>query len=269
MRCSFPGFAAIAFSAAAASVAGAESAVVPVREALCAGMKATHVLNPGAPVGCERLRLVSFDYVDFAGVEHHDGEIVVMDAVADRVLRIFEALHARKFPIAKARLMNAYAGDDEASMADDNTSGFNDRTVPGSTRISLHAYGLAVDLNPVENPYVTRSGATFTVDPPAGADYFNRMLRRPGKPDRRGAAEEVVELFAANGFLDWGGAWDDPVDYQHFDVGRPMAEALASLPPAAAKAKFEQSVAQYLQCKQNRCRDGAADCALPCRLPVR
>ena len=230
-----------------------EDAVVPVDAALCASMKSHHVLNPGAPVGCERLSLVRFSYVGFDAQIHDDGEIVVLDAVADRVLGIFAALRARQFPIAKARLVDAYSGDDEASMADDNTSGFNDRTVAGQTAISLHAYGAAIDLNPVENPFVTRQDATFSFDPPAGADYFNRIVRRPNKPDRRGAAETAVEVFAANGFVTWGGYWDSPVDFQHFDIGRALAEELVRLPPAQAKARFEQSIANYRRCRRDGC----------------
>ena len=186
---------------------------------------------------------MTFGYVDFEGRQHEDGQIVVMDAVADRVLKIFQTLRERGFPLAKAKLMDAYAGDDEKSMADDNTSGFNDRDVPGSERKSLHAYGTAIDLNPVENPFVTRSGAVFTFHPASGADYFNRMIRRPGKQTRRGYAEEVAQVFLENGFAQWGGTWDDPIDFQHFDVGRPLAEALAALPPEEAKRKFEAAVA--------------------------
>ena len=154
----------------------------------------------------------------------------------------FRTLRERGFPIAKAKLIDAYAGNDDASMADDNTSAFNDRDVPNTTHKSLHAYGVAIDLNPTENPFVTRNGATFRFDPPAGADYFNRLTHRPGKPDRRGLAEDVVAIFAANGFSDWGGYWDDPIDYQHFDIGRPLAEELAKLPLDQAKKRFEQSI---------------------------
>jgi hypothetical protein len=220
----------------------ASESVQPINSALCAGMKAAHVLNAGAPVGCERLSLVTFSFVDFDGVQHDDGQLVVMDADATRVLRIFRSLHERGFPIAKAKLMDAYEGDDEKSMADDNTSGLNDRHVPGSEHKSLHAYGVAIDLNPVQNPFVTRSGAVFTFHPVSGADYFNRLISRPGKPQRLGAAEEVVSIFAENGFTVWGGNWDDPIDFQHFDVGRPLAEALAALPPDQAKRKFENSI---------------------------
>ena len=242
MRRSVGAALAVGLVLAVAVPSRAAESVQPVSDSLCADMKATHVLNPGAPVGCERLSLVTFGYVNFEGRQHEDGQIVVMDAVAARVLRIFQTLHERGFPIAKAKLMDAYTGNDEASMADDNTSGFNDRAVPGSAGKSLHAFGVAIDLNPAQNPFVTRSGGVFTFHPVSGADYFNRLISRPGKPQRRGFAEEAVGIFAENGFTVWGGTWDDPIDYQHFDVGRPMAEALAGLPPDRAKQKFEDSI---------------------------
>ncbi len=216
--------------------------VQPIDAARCAAMKAHHVLTAGAPAGCERLSLVTFGYVDFEGHAHDDGAIVVLDAVAPRVLRIFEALEARGFPIAKAKPLEAYEGDDAASMADNNTSGFNDRPVAGTTQASLHAYGAAIDLDPVQNPFVTANGSVVTVAPPAGAAYLNRRQHRPGKADRPGLAEAVVSLFAENGFSHWGGDWNDPIDYQHFDIGRPLAEALAALPPDQARARFEAAM---------------------------
>ncbi len=217
--------------------------VAPVDAAQCAAMKAHHVLNADAPVGCNRLATVTFDYLGFDGALHHDGRIVVMDAVAPSVLRIFQELRQRNFPIAKAQPVEAYDGDDEASMADDNTSAFNDRTVPGGDRISLHAYGAAIDINPVENPFMPRNDTGYAVHPPAGVAFVNRRAHRPGKPDRKGFAESVVDVFAANGFVMWGGDWDDPIDYQHFDIGRDLAVALAGLPPAQARQRFKAVIA--------------------------
>ena len=202
-------------------------------------------MSDHTPLGCERLSLVTFRYFDFAGVSHDDGQVVVMDAVAPSVQRIFEKLYERRFPIAKATLLNAYDGDDSASMADDNTSSFNDRPVTGGSRPSLHAYGAAIDLNPVQNPFIRRAGAGLSVDPPAGLDYINRAPKRPGKPDHPGLAEAVIDVFAQNGFIVWGGYWDEPLDYQHFDIGRSMVETLAALPPEEARKHFEQSVSTY------------------------
>jgi hypothetical protein len=217
--------------------------IAPVDAVRCAEMKVHHVLSADAPVGCERLSVVTFSYIDFDGKHHDDGVLVVLDAVAPRVLRIFETLHRRGFPIAKAIPVEAYEGDDDASMADNNTSGFNDRPIADTTRPSLHAYGAAIDLDPVQNPFLTLKGAVVTVAPQAGAAFLNRRQPRPGKPDRPGLAEAVVALFAENGFSHWGGDWDDPIDYQHFDIGRPLAEILAALPPDKARARFEAAIA--------------------------
>src|SRR5262249_49592725 len=92
--------------------------IIPISQSLCEEMKVHKVLNPRAPVGCERLKLIKFSYVDFGGQLLDDGEIVVMDAAAKHVLNIFNTLRKIRFPIAKARLMNHYEGNDEASMAD-------------------------------------------------------------------------------------------------------------------------------------------------------
>jgi hypothetical protein len=224
------------------SPAAADS-IAPVDAARCAQMTAHHVLSAAAPVGCERLSVVTFSYVDFDGRQHDDGKIVVLDAVAPRILRVFQSLHARGFAIAKAQPVEAYEGDDDTSMADNNTSGFNDRSIAGTTRPSLHAYGVAIDLDPVQNPFLTVSGSSVTVAPPAGVAYLNRREHRPEKMARPGLAEAVVTLFAENGFAHWGGDWDDPIDYQHFDIGRPLAEILAALPPDKAKARFEAAIA--------------------------
>jgi len=214
----------------------AVDAVLPISAALCADMKARRVLNPGAPVGCDRLRLVRFRYVDFDGRSHDDGEIVVMDAAADHVLAIFTALHERRFPIASAKLMNEFNGDDDASMDANNTSSFNVRAVAGSGNISLHSYGVAIDLNPVQNPYVIRTWNGLVVEPRSAAAYANRRNQRPGM------AEPVIALFAAHGFSEWGGRWANPTDYQHFQVGRGLAYRLAWASPAQARELFEQVV---------------------------
>lgn len=229
-----PVLALLLFTAPAAA-----GSVAPVDEAACTAMKVHHVLNEGAPVGCDRLAVVTFSYVDFDGREHDDGKIVVMDALAGRVSRIFDMLHARGFALAKAKPIEAYDGDDEASMADDNTSSFNDRRVGGSINLSLHAYGAAIDLNPVENPFITHENGTANVHPSAAAAFVKRSQAA------RGGAEAVVAIFAANGFTVWGGAWHDPIDYQHFDIGRPLAEKLARLPRDEARVMFEAGIGSH------------------------
>jgi hypothetical protein len=210
--------------------------VVPVTPPQCTHMRQHRVFNAGAPVPCARLRLLKFSYLDFDGQLHDDAEMVVMDAVAEHVLQIFVALRERRFPIASVKLMDHFDGNDDASTAANNTSALNVRPVAGSGRISLHAYGVAIDLNPEQNPYVTRWGGRVRVDPRSGATYLNRRNQRPGM------AELVNDVFAAHGFVEWGGRWPNPVDYQHFQVGRSLAYELARLPAAEAHAVFERFV---------------------------
>jgi D-alanyl-D-alanine carboxypeptidase len=220
----------------------------PISAALCNDMKSHNVLHSGAPVGCDRLKLIRFEHVGFDGLLHL-GEIVVMDAAADHVRRVFGLLVEMNFPIEKARLMNYYNGNDDQAIADNNTSGFNHRNVEGGNALSLHAYGLAIDVNPKQNPYVrrNRSGIVHSVNPPSSIDYVSRP--RSFANPRLGMTESVVDLFAEHGFSVWGGYWPYEVDYQHFAVSRGLAMRLARLPLANAQALFEENIRSYVACR--------------------
>jgi len=226
-------------------VAARAAEATPISKDFCEDMKNHKTLTNHAPVGCDRLASVKFSYFGFDGRLHEDGEIIVLDAVAARVGRIFDRLLELRFPLKKVQPINRYEGDDDASMADNNTSSFNDRPVAGSTSLSMHAYGLAIDLNPVQNPFLEGAGAMRRISPTGGEKYLARADIRPGM------AETVVDVFADNGFLIWGGDWHDPIDYQHFQLGRDLAEQLARLPSAAARETFEKRTEQYRQCRQS------------------
>jgi D-alanyl-D-alanine carboxypeptidase len=214
-------------------------AIAPVTPAQCAHMRQHHVMNPGAPVPCERLRLVTFTHVGFDGAQH-TGELVVMDAVADDVAQIFAALRERGFPINSARLMDEFNGDDDASTAANNTSALNVRTVGVTGQISLHAFGVAIDLNPLQNPYIVRyPDGRSRIDPPHAGAYVSRRDIRPGM------AEPVIDLFASHGFVEWGGRWRGTIDYQHFQVGRGLAWRLASVTAADARVLFARHVERH------------------------
>ena len=169
--------------------------IASISDLQCNDMKLHHVLNLDAPVGCDRLSLVSFDYVGYDGQIHHDGEIVVMDVAADYVLQIFATLRQHSFPIAKSRPMDSYDGDDNASMADNNTSAFNDRQIAGGGTLSLHAYGLAIDLNPLQNPpllsteclhhYLASAAGAARGNPPAPLHFMGRMASQYSRPTIR------------------------------------------------------------------------------------
>ncbi|WP_327001464.1 M15 family metallopeptidase [Dactylosporangium sp. NBC_01737] len=162
----------------------------------------------GCPVGLDDLRLLRLSYVDFDGAAKV-GELVVHRAIADAAVRVFAKLYAARFPIRGMQTIEAYGGSDDASMAADNTSGFNCRNVPNTKHWSNHAYGRAIDVNTVENPYLPGK----QIMPPAGKDYLDRSTVRPGMII---AGDVVVTAFKAEGFA-WGGAWRTGVDYQHFE----------------------------------------------------
>jgi hypothetical protein len=165
----------------------------------------------GCPVGFGELRLLTVTHWGFDGGVHR-GRLVVNRDAATAMLGTMRTLFHLHYPIRQMRLVDAYGADDHRSMAADNTSAFNCRFVAGSGGVwSEHAYGRALDLNPLENPYVTESGY---VSPPAGASYLDRSRRAKGLIHRGGP---VVAAFAAVGWK-WGGNWPWPKDYQHFSA---------------------------------------------------
>jgi hypothetical protein len=165
----------------------------------------------GCPVGLGRLRLLTVSHWGFDGRVHR-GHLVVNRDAAAAMLGTMRRLFELRYPIRQMRLVDAYGADDHRSMAADNTSAFNCRFVAGSDGVwSEHAYGRAIDLNPLENPYVTSSGYA---SPPAGAPYADRSRRARGLIHRGGP---VVAAFAAAGW-EWGGNWAWPKDYQHFSA---------------------------------------------------
>lgn len=165
----------------------------------------------GCPVGLDELRLLTVSHWGFDGGVHR-GRLVVNRDEAKAMLGVMRTLFRLHYPIRQMRLVEAYGGNDHRSMAADNTSAFNCRFVAGSGGVwSEHAYGRALDLNPLENPYVTESGY---VSPPAGAPYADRSRHAQGLIHRGGP---VVAAFAAAGW-EWGGNWAWPRDYQHFSA---------------------------------------------------
>jgi hypothetical protein len=168
-----------------------------------------HSWHSGCPVAPSALRRVSLSYWGFDG-QVHTGMLVVNSTAARDLVVVFRRLYRARFPIRRMRPIEAYGGSDERSLAADNTSAFNCRYVvgPGPRRWSTHAYGLAIDVNPVENPYIENG----RVHPRAGRAYRDRTKLRPGMAVTGGA---LVRAFAAVGWQ-WGGRWRGTPDYQHF-----------------------------------------------------
>lgn len=154
------------------------------------------------------LRYVKVKYYDFQGKEHNNGEMIVNKLVAQDTVEIFYKLYEEKYPIEKIVLVDEYDGDDELSMEDNNTSCFNYRIVENIDRLAWHAFGLAIDINPLYNPYVVDGD----IYPSSGVKYANRDLEFDGKIDHNDLA---YKIFMEYGWK-WGGDFKFSKDYQHF-----------------------------------------------------
>lgn len=166
------------------------------------------------PIGYDDLRYIRIRHCDFEGGVK-DGELIVHKKVAREVTEIFYALFKARYPLESVRLVDDFGepGDDNASMAANNTSAFNYRRVTGSRTLSRHSYGAAIDINPKLNPYIDGD----RVAPANGAEYADRTKDFPGKIDH---GDLCYRLFTERGWA-WGGDWSGDKDYQHFskDIG--------------------------------------------------
>jgi len=168
----------------------------------------------GCPVGLRNLRYLQISFLGFVGVGR-TGELIVHESQARPVVRVFRTLYDARFPIRRMRLVDAYQGDDDASMSANNTSAYNCRRTANDDRWSEHAYGRAIDINPIQNPYLSGSfvapqeGRRYaTVDRSAQAPYIRGGIRM---------ADVVVAAFERIGWR-WGGDWTYAKDYQHFSA---------------------------------------------------
>jgi hypothetical protein len=161
----------------------------------------------GCPVGLGRLRYLRIAYHGFDGRVHR-GEMVANASAVRPLRRAFASLYRSRFPIRRMRLVDDYGGSDFDSIEADNTSAFNCRRATGQSRWSQHAYGLAVDINPIENPYVANGRTSHR----ASRRFLDRSRHRRGIAWPGGA---LVRAFDGVGW-GWGGRWSNPTDYQHF-----------------------------------------------------
>jgi hypothetical protein len=195
------------------------------------------------PVSMSRLSLVQFSYHDFQHVIHYDGSVVVLDILAPHVENIFRHLFLQRFPLYSAKRIENFGGSDEESMVENNSSAFNYRAIAGTKTLSLHGYGAAIDINPVQNPCLCNPKvmpdllhSVVEVWPTGGMNYLNRSNQRLGM------VEPIVDVFAENGFREWGGTWNELVDYHHFQVPRYLVELLVVMPKARGDELFRAYV---------------------------
>ncbi len=198
--------------------------------------------NDKCPISLGRLKKVRISHVNFEN-EIKTGELLVLDVAAESVINIFKTLLVAEFPINSVKLLDTYNYHDSTSMEENNSSCFNNRLITGTGILSIHAYGLAIDVNPAQNPMISDFETKFqksncSIYPSTGKDYLNRGNLRPGM------VEPIVDIFLKNGFDVWGGSWNDPIDYHHFQVNRVLAEKLAISDIIAAQELWQKHIFQ-------------------------
>lgn len=165
--------------------------------------------HPGCPVAPEELRQLTLTYNDFSN-QRRTGTLLVHRDLADEVIRLFRDLYRLGFQIEHMIPIEEYGGNDDASMAANNTSAFNCRDATGKPGVfSNHSWGRAIDINPLTNPYVKGD----KVLPPAGRQYLDRTKAFKGSILKD---SPIVQEFEKAGWT-WGGRWPDRQDYQHFE----------------------------------------------------
>lgn len=179
----------------------------PVPDAVKARMRGKSMPD-NATISYDDLRYLTVCHYDFEG-NIQKGELVCNKAIAHDLLCVFRALFSRSYPINSIRLVDDFDASDEASMQANNTSCFNYRTVAGSKTLSKHAFGLAVDINPLQNPYVKGN----RIQPSTAGDFVDRNKDFPHKIDENDFCKQVFTSFGFH----WGGHWRSVKDYQHFE----------------------------------------------------
>ncbi len=165
----------------------------------------------------DELRYVHILHYDFDG-NLAEGELICNEWIAQDLVEIFYELYRNEYRLEKVHLIDEYNGDDTASMEDNNTSCFNYRLVEGSTSLSRHALGLAIDINPLYNPYITyEDDGSERISPASASAYADRTINFPYKIDEN---DLCYKLFTEHGFT-WGGNWNSSKDYQHFQKVKP------------------------------------------------
>lgn len=162
------------------------------------------------------LRYVSVKHYDYNG-EMQTGELVVNQKIAQDIVEIFYELYQKEYPIQSMKLIDEYDADDIKSMEANNTSAFNYRTISNKTNLSNHSYGLAIDINPRINPYITNGGQN--ISPENGAEYAERDVEKctgEYKENMIHKGDVIYQIFIKHGFT-WGGEWNHLKDYQHFE----------------------------------------------------
>ncbi|MCG8374518.1 MAG: M15 family metallopeptidase, partial [Balneolales bacterium] len=171
------------------------------------------IWNDDCPLHYSRLAKVEVEHIGFDG-QVHSGVLLVLEEIKADVNSIFQELFRKNFPIQHLRPIEHYEGSDLVSMEANNSYAFCGRKIAGTNRWSSHAFGVAIDINPRQNPvlYLNESDSTIKVEPSGSLEFINRGIQKPGM------VEPVVKIFEKHGFTEWGGNWELKPDYHHFQV---------------------------------------------------
>jgi len=190
-----------------------EATIKPISKYTKQRMVTGGTWRKGCPVSPKDLRYIRLKHRNFYGSEKM-GELIVHKDVAKEVVEIFRELYKIGYPIRQMRLVSDFRGSDWQSIEADNTSAFNCRKATGSKKWSKHSYGKAIDLNSIENPYISRSGSIVHME---SLKYRKRVHRYNTSADRAVLlkSDKAVKIFKKHGWK-WGGDWHGVKDYQHF-----------------------------------------------------
>jgi hypothetical protein len=191
----------------------AQVGVYPLSNNIKHIMKKGGSWKKGCPVPLKDLRYLRLKYLDFKG-QTRGGEMIVHKTVASEVVNTFNELYTINYPIHKMKLVSTYKANDWQSIEADNTSAFNCRNATGSKKWSKHSYGKAIDINPIENPYISRSGR---ISHKASLTYRKRVHKVDTYADKAVLLkhDQATQIFKKYGWK-WGGEWSGVKDYQHF-----------------------------------------------------
>lgn len=207
-----------------------------------------------------RLATINIDYYDFDGLRQR-GTITTLDTISNSLKTAFEHLYEKKFPIYNADASLIPDGtiriDEDESENLNNTGSYACREITGGDSPSVHAYGGAIDINPRENPYIgfdeTDNPDVLVVReiiPAEGWMYLTRNQFREQKDEHKGIVDGVVDVFKRNGILRWGGDWNNPIDYMHFEIYRDNAILFLTMDRDESMQYFNRYKAFYKSCQR-------------------
>jgi len=176
-----------------------------------------NTLKDNCPVPLKDLKLLTIKHLGYDGKDKL-GKLLIHKSIASNVEKIFEELYQIKYPIFQMKLVSEYNNDDWQSIEANNTSAFNCRVVAGTKKWSNHSYGKAIDINPIENPYISRKGY---ISHKESLKYRKRVHKENTLKDREILLkdDDAVKIFKKYGWS-WGGDWITIKDYQHFEYKR-------------------------------------------------